>query len=78
MRAAPSVETVRQAVAAHDHALHLYNYTAGEVDDCPGLVPDLIEPVKAWERVLHEAGVDNLVTMAPRCTTTDPDVDVLP
>ena len=61
MAPAPSFETVRQAAAAHDPALHLYNYTADEIDRCP----ELIEQVKAWARVLHQAGVDNLITMTP-------------
>src|SRR5262249_13537359 len=61
MPEAPSLETVRQALAAHDPALRFYNYTADEIDLCEAL----IEPMKAWARVLHKAGVSNLVTMTP-------------
>ena len=46
-------------------ALHLYNYTADEIDGCPGTH----EPMRAWARALHAAGIDNLVTMSP-----DPDL----
>ena len=40
----------------------LYNYTADEIDGCE----NLLEPLRAWARNLHQAGVKNLVTMKPR------------
>jgi hypothetical protein len=61
MAPAPSVETVRQAAAGHDPALRRYNYTADEIDSCLSA----LSPMKGWGRALHEAGVDNLVTMTP-------------
>jgi hypothetical protein len=61
MSPAPSLETVRRASDGHDPALRRYNYTADEIDRCPAV----LEPMKAWGRVLHEAGIDNLVTMTP-------------
>ncbi|MBD9375251.1 DUF4091 domain-containing protein [Rhizobium sp. ARZ01] len=57
----PSLEEVQQAAAEHDPALRLFNYTADEIDRCSGVYGTM----KAWARVLHEAGVDNLVTMKP-------------
>jgi len=61
MAPAPSLEEVRQAAAGHHAALRLFNYTADEIDRCTGVYGTM----KAWARVLHEAGVDNLVTMTP-------------
>lgn len=39
----------------------VYNYTADEVRDCDGLIPQLQE----WARTLHAAGVKQLVTIPP-------------
>jgi glycosyltransferase involved in cell wall biosynthesis len=61
MLEAPSLERVREAVAGHDPALRLYNYTADEIDSCP----NVYEKMRAWGGVLHRAGVSNLVTMSP-------------
>jgi Domain of unknown function (DUF4091) len=61
MDPAPSLAEVRKAANAHHPALRRYNYTADEIDECSGLN----DGIKAWGRVLHEAGVDNLVTMQP-------------
>lgn len=61
MSDAPSPEKVREAAAGHDLALQLYNYTADEIDSCP----NVYEKMRAWGRVLHSAGVSNLVTMSP-------------
>ncbi|MDR6756410.1 glycosyltransferase involved in cell wall biosynthesis [Mycoplana sp. BE70] len=57
----PSLEEVQEAAAEHNPELRLFNYTADEIDRCGGIY----ETMKAWARVLHEAGVDNLVTMKP-------------
>lgn len=61
MRPPPLVERVRRQARAQDKRLRVYNYTADEIDECP----PQHELVKAWGRVLHEAGVANLVTMKP-------------
>ena len=61
MAPAPAVEQVRASAGIHDPALRRYNYTADEIDDCPGLE----DGMKAWARALHAAGIDNLVTMEP-------------
>jgi len=57
----PSVGTIRRFVGWQDPRLRLYNYTADEVSGCPSLYGEL----RAWARNLHEAGVDQLVTMVP-------------
>jgi hypothetical protein len=61
MSPAPSVQEVREVAAPHLPSLRRYNYTADEIDRCPGAY----ETMKAWARALHAAGVDNLVTMTP-------------
>ena len=61
MAPAPSVAAIRARAAAHQPGMLLYNYTADEIDGCPGLFATL----KEWARNLHDAGVDNLVTMTP-------------
>ena len=60
MAPAPSLKSVREASAVHQ-TLRRYNYTADEIDNCRNAYGTM----KAWGRVLHEAGVDNLVTMSP-------------
>ncbi|MER8864381.1 DUF4091 domain-containing protein [Mesorhizobium sp. M0751] len=61
MKPPPSLEEVQEAAAQQHPALHLFNYTADEIDRCKSLYGTM----KAWARVLHEAGIDNLVTMTP-------------
>ncbi|MCW5982137.1 MAG: DUF4091 domain-containing protein [Bryobacteraceae bacterium] len=61
MWTAPSVAQVRTAVASHQPDLALFNYTADEIGHCT----NLYTPMKEWARNLHQAGVKNLVTMAP-------------
>jgi len=61
MRSAPSVETFRAKAAQYQSGLLRYNYTADEIDSCPSLY----EPMKQWAKNLHQAGVNNLVTMTP-------------
>jgi hypothetical protein len=62
MTGPPSVATVRAAVARHHGSMDLYDYSADEVSDCPGLLGQLQD----WARVLHAAGVDQMVTVVPR------------
>ncbi|MBL6081180.1 glycosyltransferase [Belnapia sp. T18] len=57
----PSAATVAEAVASRAPGLQFYNFTADEIDRCPAAR----EPLKAWARTLHAAGVLNLVTMTP-------------
>ncbi|MBN1459266.1 MAG: DUF4091 domain-containing protein, partial [Armatimonadetes bacterium] len=58
---APAASTVASVAAEHEPDLHLYAYTADEINSCSNVFTTL----KAWARALHAAGVDNLVTMAP-------------
>ena len=61
MAAPPAQETLAAAVGSHLAGLRLYNYTADEISGYPALFDD----VQAWARVLHPAGVDQLITMPP-------------
>ncbi|MBZ5603670.1 MAG: DUF4091 domain-containing protein [Acidobacteriia bacterium] len=57
----PDPAAISREVARHQPDLVIYNYSADEIDACG----NLNEPLKAWARNLHSAGVLNLVTMAP-------------
>ena len=61
MSAAPSVSQFQAAAANHQTGLYLFDYSADEVDNCPNLYPIL----KQWAYNMHQAGIKNLVTMAP-------------
>jgi len=61
MKAAPSAQEVRDAVAEHDPRLRLYNYTADEISRCRNLYPE----IKEYARRLHAEGVEQLITMVP-------------
>ena len=79
MAGPPPVETLRAAVATHDPSLRLYDYSADEISDCPGLT----DVLAAWGRALHEVGVEHLVTVRPRADLLDdgtgrPVVDIWP
>jgi hypothetical protein len=57
----PSVASIQSAAATHQAGVYLYTYSADEIGACTGLYPT----VQAWGLAMHQAGVDNLVTMAP-------------
>lgn len=61
MSAPPALNRLKEKVAAQQKDLVLYNYTADEIGDCRSLFPT----IKQWGARLHQAGVNNLVTMAP-------------
>jgi hypothetical protein len=61
MSPAPSVASVQAAAASQQPGLYLYAYSADEIGACTGLYPT----VQSWGKALHQAGVNNLVTMAP-------------
>ncbi len=61
MKLAPSVQEMKKKAVQHQPGLLVYNYTADEIDNCPGL----ISPMKQWGKNLAQAGVKNLVTMKP-------------
>ncbi len=61
MSAAPSVSQFATSAAAQDPRLAEFDYSADEIGSCPALIPT----VKQWAYNMHQAGVRNLVTMAP-------------
>jgi len=62
MSAPPSASSLQTtANNLRQPGVHLYNYTADEIDSCPGLTTTL----QAWARALHAVGAKQLVTMAP-------------
>lgn len=61
MSPAPSVASIQASAAMQAKGLYLYAYSADEIGNCTSLYPT----VQAWGLALHQAGVDNLVTMAP-------------
>ena len=63
----PSVAALRKAVATHDPALRIYNYTADEISECKSLYPE----VRKWSWRLHAAGVEQLITMVPEKSLLD-------
>jgi hypothetical protein len=61
MSPAPSVAQFQAAVAQHQNNILLYNFTADEIGACTQLFPGLIQ----WAANMHQAAVDNLVTVQP-------------
>jgi hypothetical protein len=62
MSAPPTVGQFQAAAAPILQAgMMAYNYSADEIDSCTGLYPSIIQ----WAYNMHQAGVNNLVTMAP-------------
>jgi hypothetical protein len=61
MSAAPSVAQLINTAAAQQPDLFLYNYSADEIDRCTNLYPTM----RQWGINLRQAGIKNLVTMAP-------------
>ena len=61
MSAAPTVTQFKSAAATHQPGLMLYDYSADEIWKCTNLYPT----IKQWAANMHQAGIDNLITMAP-------------
>lgn len=61
MSAAPSVSQFLTAKAANLTSLYLFDYSADEVGSCT----NLYTTIKQWAYNMHQAGIHNLVTMAP-------------
>lgn len=61
MSAPPSVEKVKEAASYRLKGLPVFAYTADEISG----VTALYEPLKQWAQVMHQAGVNQLVVMAP-------------
>jgi hypothetical protein len=55
------VSQFQAAAAAQQPGLFLYNYTADEINACT----NLYSTMQQWAYNMHQAGIDNLVTMAP-------------
>lgn len=73
----PSASAVHRAARALGRGLELYDYTADEIDNCPGAADSLRE----WGRALHAAGVQQLATATPSAALMDdgsgrPAVDI--
>jgi hypothetical protein len=61
MPPAPMAGEIRKAVAKHSPHVKLVNFLADEIGKCSQLFPQ----IRHWALAMHQAGVQNLVTMAP-------------
>jgi len=61
MSPAPSVATFKALALAQQPGLYLYDYSADEIGNCSSLYTTL----KQWGNNMHQAGINNLVTMTP-------------
>lgn len=61
MKDPPLVEKVKEAASYRLEGLPVYAYTADEISGATALY----EPLEKWAQVLHQAGVKQLVVMAP-------------
>ena len=61
MSAAPSTSQLMATAASQKPGLYLYNYTADEIGNCT----NLLQTIQQWGYNLHQAGIDNLITMKP-------------
>src|SRR5579863_3570972 len=61
MSPAPSVLQFQLAAAAQQKGLYLFDYSADEVGNCT----NLYSTIQQWGYNMHQAGISNLVTMAP-------------
>ncbi len=64
MDVAPPVPSIAAAKAQYPPGALLYSYTADEINQCPNYTA-LFPTIKQWARNLHQAGVDNLITIPP-------------
>jgi hypothetical protein len=62
MPSAPSVSQFKAMAAAQQHGLTLYDYSADEIGHCTNLYP----AIQQWARNMHEAGIQNLVSISPK------------
>src|SRR5579859_2038796 len=67
MSAAPSVSQFQTVAATQQPGLYLFDYSADEIDNCPGL----FTTVKQWGYNMHQAGINNLITMSPNTALFD-------
>jgi Domain of unknown function (DUF4091) len=61
MTSAPSVDHFKALAKAQQPGLMLYDYSADEIGKCSNLYPT----IKQWAKNMHEAGINNLISMSP-------------
>jgi len=61
MSPAPSVGQFKALAAAQQPGLMLYDYSADEIGHCTNLYPT----IRQWAHNMHQAGIENLISMSP-------------
>ncbi len=61
MSPAPSVNDFKSVAAAQQPGLMLYDYSADEIGHCTNLYPT----IRQWAKNMHQAGIENLISMSP-------------
>jgi hypothetical protein len=61
MSPAPSASHFKALAAAQQPGLLLYDYSADEIGHCTSLYPT----IRQWAKNMHEAGINNLISMSP-------------
>ncbi|MGA7236027.1 MAG: glycoside hydrolase domain-containing protein [Bryobacteraceae bacterium] len=61
MSPAPSVNQFKSVAAAQQPGLMLYDYSADEIGHCSNLYPT----IRQWAKNMHQAGIQNLISMSP-------------
>lgn len=61
MSPAPSVSQFKALAASQHSGLMLYDYSADEIGHCSSLYPT----IKQWANNMHQAGIQNLISMSP-------------
>jgi hypothetical protein len=61
MSPAPSVSQFKSVAAAQQPGLMLYDYSADEIGHCTNLYPT----IRQWAKNMHQAGIENLISMSP-------------
>ena len=61
MSPAPSVNQFKHVAAAQQPGLMLYDYSADEIGHCTSLYPT----IRQWAKNMHQAGIQNLISMSP-------------
>jgi hypothetical protein len=61
MSPAPAVSRFKSLASAQQPGLMLYDYSADEIGHCTNLYPT----IQQWANNMHQAGINNLVSMSP-------------
>ena len=61
MSPAPSVNQFKSIASAQQPGLMLYDYSADEIGHCTNLYPT----IRQWAKNMHQAGIENLISMSP-------------